>query len=340
MATNITNISSDSIYLSSHLPENVYIGTTENSIEFLVYVDGDKVFSSVYYPYNQVVCVRDLRSIVEAAMIDQQLTIAELMLEAKQSDGASSCVKDVHVICSRFKTTLGTEAFLRSHFLTTRKSALIPSNGFVDLYNYAKAYEQGNNYCKIYYTFSYTPGEIFTYNSYSSSVQSEKSQVIYKQLTRAFFENMLWDAPDIHCIIIAAEYHIGSRQFNVFFTDETPSDEFSFLNAFNVPECLYLFGATTTKTQVNRSEAVCGRETQFYEESVSVIHEVETAPMPYDEAMWMSQMFTSKWVSRIISEETSATVLISDITSEVTDSEKELIKLKFSWKYAEGTEWI
>ena len=340
MATNITNISSSSIYLTSHLPENIYVGTTENSIEFMVYVDGDKVFSSVYYAYNQVVCVRDIRSIVEAAMLDQQLSIAELMLEAKQSDGTSSCVEDLHVICSSFKTTQGTESFLRSHFLTTRKSALVPKDGFVDLYNYTKAYEQGNNYCKIYYTFSYTPGEIFTYDYHSSSVQSEKSQVIYKQLTRAFFENMLWDALDIHCIIIAAEYHIGSRQFNVFFTDETPSDEFSFLNAFNVPERLYLFGATTTKTQVSRSEAVCGRKTKFYDESVSVIHEVETAPMPYDEALWLSQMFTSKWVTRIISEETSATVLISDITSEVTDSAKELIKLKFSWKYAEGTEWV
>lgn len=340
MATNITNISSSSIYLTSYLPENIYVGTTEKSIEFMVYVDGDKVFSSVYYPYNQVVCVRDIRSIVEAAMLDQQLSIAELTLEAKQSDGTSSCVDDVHVICSSFKTTQGTEAFLRSHFLTTRKSALVPKDGFVDLYNYTKAYEQGNNFSKIYYTLPYTPGEVFTYDYQSSSVQSEKSQVMFKKLTRAFFENLLWDTIEVRCTVIAAEYHVGSRQFNIFFTDEEPSDEFSFLNAFNVPERLYLFGATTTKTQVSRSEAVCGRKAKFYDESVSVIHEVETAPMPYDEAMWLSQMLTSKRVSRIISEETSVTVLISDITSEVTDSAKELIKLKFYWKYAEGTEWI
>ena len=111
------------------------------------------------------------------------------------------------------------------------------------------------------------------------------------------------------------------------------------MNAFNIPERAYLYGATTTKTEVNRSEAVIGRKTLFYDETVTVKHEVETGPMTYDEAMWLSQMFASRWVNRILPNNKSAEILISDISSEVTDSNKELMKLKFSWKYAEGTEW-
>jgi hypothetical protein len=33
-------------------------------------------------------------------------------------------------------------------------------------------------------------------------------------------------------------------------------------------------------------------------------------------------------------------ILISDITSEVSDSDKDLIRLKFSWKYADGSQWL
>ena len=33
-------------------------------------------------------------------------------------------------------------------------------------------------------------------------------------------------------------------------------------------------------------------------------------------------------------------VLISDITSEITDSDKELTKFKFSFRYEDNTEWM
>ena len=94
------------------------------------------------------------------------------------------------------------------------------------------------------------------------------------------------------------------------------------------------------KTEVDRTETVCGKKTEFYDETVKVKHDVETAPLPYDEAKWINQMLTSKLVKRPIDDENKPQVLISDITSEVTDSDKDLIRLKFSWKYADGNEYI
>ena len=338
MATFITN-TFDDIYLTSHMPENVLISTSENSIEFIVSVDGDEVFSSVYYPYNQTICVRDIRSIVEEAMFEQDLNIATLKLEARQQDENSSVIDDVTVICSSFKTTLGSEEFLRMNFLTTRKSALIPRDGMVELFNFTKVNEQGfnNNFVKIYYVSLTSPGNPKLSSEVLLPQQSQTDTLILQRLTEEYFKEKVEDSEN--CIILGAEYHIGDRDFSVFFTDETPTYVFSFINAFNVPERVYLFGATTTKTEVNRSEAVCGRKTQFYDETVTVKHEVETAPMPYEEALWFSQMFTSKWVNRIMPDYNAPEILISDITSEVTDSDKEMIKLKFSWKYADGVEW-
>ncbi len=339
MATNITTAFAD-IYLSSHLPEDIYIGTSKNSIEFSVYVDGDKVFSSVYYPYNQVICVRDIRSIVEQYMFEQDLNIATLTLEAKEQEGTSSVIDDVKVICSSFKSTLGSEAFLGQNFLTTRRSALVPKNESVKLYYFMKDGEEKGWSAEIYYSFPDAPDKIHKSTCNGQQVQSEGDAVNMDTVTKEFFEEVMWDTYDIHCVVVAVQYHVGSRSFNIFFTDEKPSDVFSFINAFNVPERMYLYGATTTKTEVNRSEAVIGRKTLFYDETVTVKHEVETAPMTYDEAMWLNQMFCSKWVNRPLPNNNYATVLISDITSEVTDSDKELMKLKFSWKYADGVEWI
>jgi hypothetical protein len=51
-------------------------------------------------------------------------------------------------------------------------------------------------------------------------------------------------------------------------------------------------------------------------------------------------MLASKHVKRPIRDEESVQVLISDFSSEVTDSDKELIRIKFSWKYADGTEYL
>lgn len=128
--------------------------------------------------------------------------------------------------------------------------------------------------------------------------------------------------------------------FSIFYTDEIQTDRFTFRNAFNVKETVYLYGATTIKTDVNRSEAVCGRETLFYDQEVLVTHEVETAPMTYNEAMWLNQLLTARWVARILEDGTEAPILISDISSEVADTDKDLIRIKFNWKYADGNEYL
>ena len=67
---------------------------------------------------------------------------------------------------------------------------------------------------------------------------------------------------------------------------------------------------------------------------------METAPLPIDEAKWLNQMLTSNLVKHGMEDGTFEDILISDITSEVTNSDKDLVRLKFSWKYADGGEWI
>ncbi len=344
MATSFT-ISFDSIYLTAELPEVIGIRTDQESISVTVLIDGDEVFSSVYYPYNRMVYFRDVRSIVESAMLEQECDMASLEIEANEDSGYGTVTEEAKVIYSMYRSPYGSEVFLANSFLSLRKSALIPRNGYLNLYNYTKAYAQGSNYAMIYYTQPEIPGVVSTYNCYLGKVQSSWDRIILKRLTYDYFKEVVDDYRQTDSEVLGVEYQIGSRRFNIFFTDEKPTDMFTFLNAFGLLENYYLYGATTTKTEVERSEAVCGWKTLYYDETISIRHEVETAPLPYNEAMWLSQMLTSKWVAVQIASRDSATrktaeVLTSDIAAEVTDNDKELIRVKFSWKYAEGAEWM
>ena len=341
MATSIKT-SFESIYLTAHLPEEVSFETDAARLEVNIFVDGTKVFKSVYYPFNGIVLVRDIRSIVEASMIEQQLMMASMGIEVYEPDelDAAVSVSGIKVVFSKFRMVMGSEGFLGSYFLTTRHSALIPRNGQVKLCNYTKAYAQGSNTALIYYSHQKVPGVIFTYKANLGKMQSTSEKIVTAELSHQYFKAMVDKAKSTNCKVHGVEYQIGSRRFNIFFTDEEPTEEFCFLNAFNIIETVYLYNTTTIKTEVDRSETVCGNRTQFYDESVKVKHEVETAPLTHDEAMWLNQMLTSRLVQKPVWNNAAAQILISDISSEVSDSDKELIRLKFSWRYADNNEYI
>ena len=166
MATTIKT-TFDSIYLTAHLPEEVSIETDAARLEVNIFVDDVKVFKSVYYPFDKMVSVRDIRSIIEASMCERQLVMATLKMEIYEpkssvsmptsvtidengnyvvtygSDGSANpnaSLDNLRMIYCRFKSGISSEGYLGNRFLTTRKSALMPRNGHLSLSNYIKAY--------------------------------------------------------------------------------------------------------------------------------------------------------------------------------------------------------
>ena len=354
----------ESIYLTSQLPEEISFETEADSLKVTIYMNNYKVFSSDYYPYYGEVIVRDIRSLVEAFLEERRLCLGTMKIVAteivqsqpditydddgnivydydNQSEEADTeTIDNIKVVYSRFKSTDESSNFLDSYFLTNRKSALIPRSGQLKLNNYTRANAKSYNTAYIYYSRSASPGVISTYHNNMNSVQSTTEKIVSVTLTHRSFKQIVDQALGISCKVHGVEYQIGDREFNIFFTDEEPTDVFSFFNAFNIEERAYLFGATTIKTEIDRSEAVCGEYTQYYDEKVKTKYEVETAPLPIDEAKWLNQMLTSNLVKHGMEDGSFEDVLISDITSEITNSDKDLIRLKFSWKYADGSQWI
>ncbi len=363
MATSIIT-DFDSIYLSSHLPEEVSFETDAASLNIDIYVNNKKVFTSDYYPYNLEVTIRDIRSIVEAAMIAQRLTMTTLKIVAtepveqksnitydengniyvnfdEQPETPISVSSDsINVVFCQFKTSMGSNGFLTNNFLTTRHSVLLPRSGQLKVSSFTRANAQGSNEALIYYQHYAIPGKVFTYRSTFSKIQTTTEKIVSTELSYNYFKKIVDETFRTNSNILGVEYQIGVRHINIFFTDEKPTATFMFLNAFNIMETAYLFNTTTIKTDVDRSETVCGHQTQFYDETVKVRHEVETAPLTHDEAMWLNQMLTSRLVLKPVDNYDTAQILISDISSEVSDSDKELVRIKFSWKYADGNKWL
>lgn len=363
MATSIIK-DLDYIYLSSHLPEEVSFETDAASLKIDIYVNNKKVFTSDYYPYSMEVTIRDIRSIVEAAMISERLSLSTLKIVATEpveqksnttydengniyvnfdeqpAEPITETVDGIKVVFCQFRTSRGSDTFLNQSFLTTRSSVLLPRSGQMKLCHFSKANAHPKNDVLVYYEETAHPGRVLTYRYSSTSVQTTVQKVIVTELSHSYFTSIVNKVNFTGCRVLGVEYRLGNRLINIFFTDEEPTATFKFLNAFNIMETAYLFNTTAIKTDVDRSETVCGNQTQFYDETVKVRHEVETAPLTHDEAMWLNQMLTSRLVLKPVDNYDTAQILISDITSEVSDSDKELVRIKFSWKYADGNEWL
>ncbi len=330
----------DSLYLTANLPEKVNINTTAASLEVTVKINGNEVFSSTYFPYGGYVVINEIRSIVEETMLQQRICYATLSMEVKEPEGNTVNSGDILLIFCSSRSVQESENFLASHFLTTRKSALIPRDGHVILSYFRRSYSANNSRALIYYSLPESPGDVYEYDCDLGRTVPTNTGIDTLNLTHAYFKGLVDNSRNLNCSVLGVEYHVGNRAFNIFYSDEEPTTVFSFYNAFNRDERLYLFGATTMKTEVNRSEAICGKRTEFYDETVNVLHQVATAPLAFDEAQWFSQMFASRMVFVFLETGTRAQILITDISSEVTDSSKEMSTLKFSWKYNNGVEWI
>ena len=125
-----------------------------------------------------------------------------------------------------------------------------------------------------------------------------------------------------------------------YVTDEQPDLTISFYDGFYNLAIAELYAVTTRKLEVERNEATCQHTTRFYDQQEELTFEVETSFLPYDEAVWLEQMLSSRSVGvRIGNTNQTRTILITDSTSEISDSDKEKNKLKFTYKLAKPEQY-
>lgn len=329
----------DSIYISSMLPEELSFtsGYTVVTVELYIGQGTEKFFTADYYTYNGVATFKDMRSIVETLMIERNLNVVTMRM-VYSDELTLKFVDGIKVVFGSYKYAGGSYAFLDDNFLTTRKSAMVPRSGKLILNYYALANNSYTNSANVFFSRPAVSEEIrecYLSLPWRPSTEGTRQWIVsYDNFKTLVEQETGFSGLVIHSI----QLQLGNRLFQVYFCEEEPTEQFTFRNGYNVKEIAYFYAKQSIKTKIEKNEAMCGKTGQFYDVTATLKREVETAPMLKEEALWLNQFFTSHLVTKKEANDEEAEVLISDITSEVSDSNKDLTKLKFSWRYADGEE--
>lgn len=321
------------IVLSSSLPNVLVLEADKANTEedVMITINGVTFFSTSLYVMGGYVTLYDFRQLLTDYMRNKGLVLGRLNVRIGNYDDES-----VWIVCSEYM--LGVDngvAFIRNHFLCTRCSYAIPRSGFLPVAFVAEADDEFSVEGTYSLSVRLLDGSIttcsvpqmFSDQDVPHLVSFNISQQYLKELANPMF-------PESDFEVIAGSVTHGNRTLNFYFVDEEPVDAFSFTNAFNVREIYYLYGVQKIKTDFSQKEAVMSGVTSYYNRKSVQKVEVETCPLTLEEAEWMSQFLGSPSIYKLEDTALREPVLLSHITSEISDSPEEKVSIKFTWQYA------
>ena len=339
--------------LSCHIG-TISILTDKEYIDIDITMSSKKLLSERYYATDGKVLLYDLRSLVEQAMTVDGSTVNIINFEAyvDTPDEQSEDYDRTSLYCMFCSRNLGIDDFeplLKSHFLTSAASRRVAPDCFVFLPFFAYAGEIVNyeifadfvivesgerrvesGHCSYAGSMQDTTAKengVWTYTIHSFSVARKTMEIIGHEVE-----------------LTAFTVRVGDRAAS-FFIDKSLSGTrpFYFRNCFNVPDNLFVPALTTAKTKVDRSLAVLGSVSQFYDATCEQTYEVQAAGMTADECSLAEQMFCSDDVRTPYESapddgdfDALRPVLITDSTSEIADEPEKPNTVKFTWRYAEN----
>lgn len=329
----------DTYTLSSSLPDSFLIDTQEDYVDVAITIQGQCIYETRLYSNSGSCTFYELRQIVEQNMIARQLPIATFEFIVDDGNGIQE-IDDKYIIFSRYKNAAYSDIdFLQSHFLVNRTYITMPRDLSASLPFFATA----NEIFSMYYDCVFEKDGIIRqfrlgYNTY----HYQRPEIYVIPIGPSSIKTMADNAVGEDCgKLLSFTVHAGIREMGVYVVDEMPSITFSFLNSYNVTESVFVMGTTTFKTEISHKEAVSKNVTSFYDKSVSRKWDVKTVALSQEEAKWYNEFLESEYVTYNMSQEHNALrILISDITSEISDSSKDLVHIKFSWRYDDDSYWI
>ncbi len=325
---------------TSQIPTIVFAhaGTEPLTVRLL---DGqDTFFETTLYPVTGKISFYDVGILYEEYLrsFEDNTMHPYIMLQLQVGD---QVWEDNVIIYCPFNSPMQGLDFIATHFLTTISAKRIPEdcpsgNEWLDvIYE-----EEEDKTIVVNATFRNPEGVTETHTcSFTDDTEGIFSHIechpaaLLAMFGRHCDDEMVYDWRDLSPL--SYSFSIGTRKLTYYVDDGfKPSVSFRFLNAFNVEETIYIEGETVTKTETERSIATSHRVSLFYDQVDSQEYEVTTAPLSSEEAAWATQMLLSHRVRRIEENGTFIDVLITKISSEVTDSDQEFRRLKFTYRLA------
>lgn len=334
------------VVLSSDLPD-INIFTDHEFADFRLLAGGATLLEGRYYALNGSTVVSDISSIVEhflAGNTDNNLF--EFDIEAT-AGGETATAKMNVLYCDKATGLFLPDVWLKENFLTLSPFRRLAPESYINLSWYTT--EKEGIMFRVYATFLNDKGQRDTYfyahsgNGQIAHINGIMSELVYlsdirkKIISAKKIESLTLQSVTVRCGERSATFFIDPALAGIV--------PFFYLNCFGVVEQLSLQRTTTEKVKADRSIATLGRSSQFYDVTTSKEYEVVSAALTSDECLQVEQMLTSPSVRIPYGPNTSLydndfdariPILITDFTSELSDTDEKLNSVKFTWRFAEN----
>lgn len=322
-------------FLSSEFPDTLAVDSQDDVFDVTVLCQSKQIFQTRIYAYNNKATLTNLREVIEDYMREHDIMSKTFSIVLSATDAPDQATTgNFTVIYCNYKLHARTTNFFDTHFLTIRTSFLVNYHETQELSWYQTETPEDED---VYTEFLVkTADGLKTYKvmDRADNRDMESEEFIPGQM----FEDLIRDNDELKDAqpqdLLSITVHRGKRVMTFYITQATPNLSFQFRNCFNCIEYVHLFAATTLKTDVDRSEATCNGETQFYDQQTTKTNEVNITTLSLEHALWLNQLVESHQVKNA---ENMKPVLISDITSEISDETNSVNKLKFSWRYSDNS---
>lgn len=326
---------------TSQIPTLDIVQAGTDPLQVALWAGSTKLLETTLYPVAGCISLHDIGKLYERFLRDSGDAAPYAVFELEVENYVW---EDNMVIYCPYNCNLPAEEFVHGHFLTSLAVKRIPADASRDdeVLAYLLTSAETETARTIVVTADFrTPDGGFVSHACSFTADSQELYgciAACPEEVTSIFGHYCQEATeyDWHDLVpLSYTVRMGQRAMTYYVDlDYMPSVRFRFRNAFNVEETMYLEGVTVTRTETERSMATSHGKSLFYDQVDSQEYEVTTAPLSSEEANWATQLLLSHKVQRVEEDGSLTEVLITDMNAEVTDSDEEYRRLKFTYRLA------
>lgn len=330
MATSLITEIPDLIF-SSQL-RDLKFSTDLDSLVVAFYCGETEFFCTTITPFEGVAMLFDIQSIVMQHMIISKSAYVDFTVTCMNVNQNIEASYSFNILYSAFIMPISATEFSSNYFLTTltSKRTYPHSKEFISILHH-----QERNDLNAYCVFLDKEDVITTVTVKILELEYENVGIDTIYISYDFIIEALAELNYKVSKLLAYTISLGKRTFTFYVHNFTPDVCFTFLNCFNVIETASFCAVTTSKTKVERSVAITHSLYSFYDQITTKEYEVQSSPLTMDEARWIEQLFISQFVLLGVALDLASLpeILIIDSSCEISDSNSDLNRVKFSWQF-------
>ena len=314
---------------TSSLPTAISITTDASALDITVECGGNTVFTTTLYPYNREVILHDIRSIIEGYLLSNKLIHTSFVIFAESEDESVNTPEREALYCRVDIPNNAASYYIQSFFFNTLSAYTIPFDAFQTLTLFALPGTTIPGYieCAVLPEGSTTPVLVRT----AEDTITNKTSLDYYAID--IFPSRIQQSLPTKGKLLSFTVHYGHLAKTFYVTYGKPYLTLLVMNEFGCPEYIHLTCVTKRKLDINRSTATCLGASTFYDDTTAYEYEVESSMLTLEQTDHLSVLLLSQDIS-IIADNHSYPIIITDITSEISDADNATNALKFKYKYA------